>query len=77
MILGKLQEAIKGKIIVEKMLEERLENELLVYQVTYFNKQVRDLVSRYQAFQEWNRFFADRLYFRGQPFEKAIESMLF
>ena len=76
MILGKVQEAIKGRALVEKMLEERLENELLVFQVTHFNKQVRDLVSRYQAFLEWNRFFAERLYFRGQPFEKAIESML-
>ena len=74
-LIARWLDALHGRTLVDKMFAELLENELLMFQITRFNKSLRDLTTRYHSFLEWNRIFKDKIYVKGVPFEQAIENL--
>jgi hypothetical protein len=57
------------------MLTERLELDLLEYQVARFGRLSRSLAGRLESFFEWHKVFSERLYMLGVPFLEAIENL--
>ena len=57
------------------MVAERLEPDLLEYQVTRFARLTRSLAGRLNSFFDWHKVFKDKVYLLGVPFLEAIENL--